>query len=488
MIGIEFKHSMKRLLPVFITILLLLCTLAPLVAQSQAEHLNILMDPGKDEIILNPYTASDSNSIVIMQNLYDGLFEYDWQTSEAIPCLAESYSVSEDGLLWTFHLRNARFSDGSRITSETFAESWNYMKDGPLAGNISFIARLDDGSLDLGTPDSSTLTVRLTCPVPYLPSLLCQTCLAAIKDTTSYSGAYTLLGQDSQQIRLRRNPYYWDKVETDFVDILLGDSLGQMLLDGTAQWSMAAVDEASDYMIVSRLYATTFFYFSAKDGAYADENIRKALIAAVPWDIIRILQGSFMDSKSLVPDSGLEADISTEITRYLEEGGYPYGQRYLPMINMAVTRGAQNATVAEFIATRWSGVLGITVALNTVPVTLFASVPEENPYDFCTITWIADYLDPMAFLQMFRSDSSYNLANYSDSAFDALLDEAAAASDAQSRTALLLQAEQILLDSGVVIPMSTAFATNFVRKDLISGWETNPLDIHPFKKISLVSH
>ena len=47
------------------------------------------------------------------------------------------------------------------------------------------------------------------------------------------------------------------------------------------------------------------------------------------------------------------------------------------------------------------------------------------------------------------------------------------------------EAEQILLDSGVVIPMSTAFATNFVRKDLISGWETNPLDIHPFKEISL---
>ena len=250
---------------------------------------------------------------------------------------------------------------------------------------------------------------------------------------------------------------------------------------------MAAVDDASDYMVLSRLYATTFFYFSAKDGAYADENIRKALIAVIPWDIVRSLQGSLIESTSLVPDSGLEADISTEITRYLEEGGYPYGQRYLPMINMAVTRGAQNATVAELIASLWSRALGITVVLNTVPVTLFASVPEENPYDFCTITWIADYLDPMAFLQMFRSDSSYNLANYSDSAFDALLDEAARASDAESRTALLLQAEQILLDSGVVIPMSTAFATNFVRKDLVSGWETNPLDIHPFKKISLIS-
>ena len=85
---------------------------------------------------------------------------------------------------------------------------------------------------------------------------------------------------------------------------------------------------------------------------------------------------------------------------------------------MALTRGSQNAVAAEFIASLWSRILGLTVILDTVPVTLFSSVPEDNPYDFCTITWIADYFDPMAFLQMFRSDSSYNLANYSNADFD----------------------------------------------------------------------
>ena len=155
------------------------------------------------------------------------------------------------------------------------------------------------------------------------------------------------------------------------------------------------------------------------------------------------------------------------------------------MINMAVTRGAQNAVAAELIARLWSTMLGITVTLNTVPLSVFASVPEENPYDFCTITWIGDYFDPMAFLQLFASGSSYNLANFSDSRYDDLLTLAMNA-DEISRRELLLQAEQLLLDSGVVIPMSTAFATNFVRKDLISGWETNPLDIHPFKTISFI--
>jgi ABC-type oligopeptide transport system substrate-binding subunit len=475
----------KKLLFVTFVMFIMASMLLPLFAQSQGETLKVLIDPGEDDIILNPYTASDSNSIVIMLNLYEGLFEYDHTTSEAKPALVEKYSTSEDGLTWTFYLRSAKFSDGAEITSKTFADSWNYMIGGPLASNLDFVGRTDTGKLDIQTPEKNVLVVNLKYPVSYLPSLLCQPCLAAIKDTTSYSGAYTLQSQSDELIKLRRNPYYWDAVKTDFVDILIGeDNYKQEFLNGNIQWSMAALSDASDYMVLSRLYATTFFYFSAKEGAYADENIRKALIDVIPWDIIRSVQGSLLESSSIVPESGLQANISDDILWLLAAGGYPYGEKALPVINMAITRGAQNAQVAELIAELWSKTLGITVILNTVPLTVFASTPELNPYDFCTITWIGDYFDPMAFLQLFASDSSFNLANFSNEEYDALLDAATNAADEVTRKDLLLQAEQVLLDSGVVIPMSTAFATNFVRNDLISGWETNPLDIHPFKEIS----
>lgn len=475
---------MKKLLKVLTAVLLIAAATIPLFAQSQTETLTVLMDPGKDEIILNPYTASDSNSIVIMLNLYDGLFSYDPETSEPIPAIAESYTVSDDGLKWTFKLRKAGFSDGKSITSETFVESWNYMKDGPLGSNLDFVARKRNGSLDLETPDDSTLVINLKYAVPYLPSLLCQPCLAAIKDTTSYSGAYTLTSQSDEKITLRRNPYYWDNIGIDFVDIILGEGNDKLFLDGDAQWSMAAVADAADYMVLSKLYATTFFYFSATEGAYANESIRKALIDVIPWDFIRSLQGSLVESESIVPGSGASAEIDSNIASLLAEGGYPFGQRVLPVIRMATTRGSQNATSAELIARLWSTTLGITVTLDTVPITVFTSVPEENPYDFCSITWIGDYFDPMAFLGLFASDSSYNLANFSDEQFDALITRAATASDELSRRAILLQAEQVLLDSGTVIPMSTAFATNFIRKDMITGWTANPLDIHPFKTIS----
>ena len=300
---------MKKKMLAAIVVLALAAILSPLFAQSQGECLRILIDPGKDEVVLNPYTASDSNSIIIMQNLYDGLFEYDPVTSEARPALATDYEVSEDGPLWTFHLREARFSDVTKITSRTFADSWNYMTGGPLASNLDFVARLENGKLDIETPDDSTLVVKLRYSVPYLPSLLCQPCLAAIKDTTSYSGAFILQSQSDEEIRLGRNPYYWDAVNVEQVEIRLGSATPDDFLSGKVQWSMAPITDAADYMVLSKLYATTFFYFSAQTGAYSDENIRKALIDVIPWNIIRGLQGSLMESSSIVPESGITANI-----------------------------------------------------------------------------------------------------------------------------------------------------------------------------------
>ncbi len=475
---------MKKTLFFAMVVLMMTCICLPLMAQSQGEKLDVLIDPGKDEIVLNPYTASDSNSIIIMQNLYDGLFEYDPVTSEPRAALSTDHSVSEDGLTWTFRIREALFSDGTEITAKTFIDSWNYMVGGPLASNLDFVAKRADGKLDLTAKDDRTLVVKLKYAVPYLPSLLCQPCLAAIKDTTSYSGAYILLSQSDEQIRMRRNPKYWDTVNYEMVDIIIGEGHDQEFLDGKIQWSMAPVSDAADHMVISELYATTFFYFNAKEGAYADENIRKALIDVIPWDLIRNRQLSLRETTSIVPESGLSANINPDTIELLEKGGYPDGQKQLPMIKMAVTRGTENSMVAEIIAELWSKFFGITVIIDTVPLSVFASVPEENPYDFCAITWIGDYFDPMAFLQLFASDSSYNLANFSNSGYDNLLKLAANAADDVSRKDILLQAEQVLLDSGVVIPMSTAFATNFVRRDLISGWEANPLDIHLFKTLS----
>ena len=471
---------MKRF---FCISLLFFCVLLCICAQAQSEKLTVAMDIAKGErIILNPYTASDSASVVILLNLYEGLFSYDPQTGKPLNAIAQSYSVSEDGLIWTFTLRPAYFSDHSRITSSTFAKSWNYLLQGPLASNLDFVNQID-------TPDSQTLIVRLKHPVSYLPSLLCQPCLAAINPEKSniFSGAYKVVQQTDNLIELKANPYYHEIVGCSEVEILVGQDsdFSQAFQDGEIQWSMAHIDNALDYMVVSPLYGTTFLYFSADSGLYSDPYMQRALARLIPVEYIRQIQSAVLPSSSLVPQSGAQAvydgtfadDISTALKHAAIESAEDF-----PLLQIAFYRGDATTLSGELIQEIWSSTLHNTVSLDTVPGTVYTSDPAANTYDFCIITWIADYYDPAAFLSLFRSDASYNLARYSNAQYDSLLD---LADVSQDRERYLLEAEQLLLDYGTVIPVSTAVSTNFVRDDLIEGWYANLLDIHPLKSIRL---
>lgn len=437
----------------------------------------IAMDPA-DKLNLNPYTASDSDSVVILQNLYEGLFEYDARTSEPVNAIAESYTVSEDGLVWTFDLdHSARFSDGSRITAQSFINSWNLLRKGPLAGNLGFLDYVQSNG-------DYQLEMHLKYPVSYLPGILCQPSMAAIIPSRSdvYSGPYTIKKNAEDKISLEPNRHYRSKVLNDGVEIILTENCTQQFKNGTVQWSTAFVDNAPEYIINSPTYSTTFFYFTASDGAYADVSVRKALVNVIPWNVVKAIQQGLFVTDSLVPESGAGYSDVTDYKVFLEKAGYQGGNG-LGKISVAVHRGSQVSMIAELIAKLWSRYLGIEVSIDTVPVTVYTSDPSSNPYDFCIVTWIGDYLDPMAFLSIFDSTSSYNLAGYCNPEYDALLESARNADDLL-RSELLKQAEQILLDECIVIPLSNSISTNFVRTDILSGWYDNPLDIHPFKNLT----
>ena len=200
--------------------------------------------------------------------------------------------------------------------------------------------------------------------------------------------------------------------------------------------------------------------------------MKETLLAVLPVDVLRYIQGTLIESCSLVPHS--KASAKHEINKLTA----------FPMISIAVPKGSQNGLTSEVIAEYWSKTFGVTVVLNTVPVTIYSNNPKENPYDFCLITWIADYLDPMAFLELFKSDSSYNLGNYYNSDYDNILEEANRKTG-NERLELLEKAETILLEDGTILPLSVALATNFIQKELIEGWFSNPLDIHLFKYIKI---
>ena len=107
------------------------------------------------------------------------------------------------------------------------------------------------------------------------------------------------------------------------------------------------------------------------------------------------------------------------------------------------------------------------------------AIPDWDA-DLFSYTWIGDFSDPLAFLELFRGNSTLNVSDYEDAEFDRLLD-AAAADETENHLKLLAKAEQMLLDAGIILPISHPVTINALNQKEIGGWFENSLDVHPFK-------
>ena len=124
--------------------------------------------------------------------------------------------------------------------------------------------------------------------------------------------------------------------------------------------------------------------------------------------------------------------------------------------------------------------LGVEFTVRKLPsAQYFSNVPVSNS-DMFSYTWIGDFADPLAFLTLFKGDSTLNDSGWKNEQFDSLLEKAALSTDSE-RYKYLSQAESILLDSGMVIPVYHPVSFNVIDTEEVGGWSKNAFDIHPLK-------
>jgi oligopeptide transport system substrate-binding protein len=499
--------------------------LPPIRAQLNPENIfTITLEDSDDPILFDVHIASDSNSLLVLGGLYEGLYSFDPQSSLPRFALAEKAVISEDGLQWTFTLRNSlRFSNGDPINAQSIVDSWIWLLSQAEKRESSFMASLLDvikganafrkGDINatgvgIRATDSNTLVVQLVSPAPYLPSLLCNSAFAAIHPNNRQngfanepmsiisSGPFVLSEVSGKDYILKKNPWYWDYENTfsDYIRIEFQSGLELVLdyLEDKIDWSQAYIPagllERIEDLHLHPEYSTGFFYFSASTGPYVDPRIRKALSLLIPWDTARNLSGQVFPTNRIIPDfeplnkeeRDWEQNDYQRAMTYLQEAGFPKGEK-LPTLTMAIHRGSQLLETAHFIADIWSRELGITVVLDVVPLNIYSSIPSQSPYDFAYITWIGDFLDPFAFLNLWLSDSSYNLGNYHDDIFDSIMKDAFLTDDSVQRMELIEKAEKRLLTEAAVFPLSHGLSSNIVNTKRVFGWYDNPLNIHPLK-------
>lgn len=510
-------------------------TAAP--AQAQQE-LRRSVGPAPDT--LDPSKAETIPAARVLYDLFEGLFTLD-VNGNARPAMAESHEVSADGLVYTFTLRDAKWSDGSPVTAEDFVFAWRRLADPKTAAPYAYYVwpivngeavtngKMPPDALGVEAVDARTLKVTLHEPAGYFLATLQHPAMSPLHRASVEkfgddfvapqnmvtNGAYVLRENVPQTyIRLEKSPTYYDADQvaiprvTDFVIENHDTEFKQYRageLDITSTLPTTQVNTAKnsfpDAYKATQTYSTYYFAFNLNNEPWkSNAKLREALSLAIDRDVIaeKIIGGDEKPAYSFTPPGDVggytppmpaframtQAERDARAKELLAEAGYP-GGKGLGEIEVIYSTSENNRKVMIAVSAMWKQKLGVQARLNNQEFRVVASIGNEKSYkDILFYAWIGDYPDPYTFLQLLRSDvAQQNLPAYKNPAYDAALNKANALTDPEARLAMMAEAEALALADH---PIMTVFHNTRRRlvNPKIKGWEGNALDLHPSRYIS----
>ena len=235
------------------------------------------------------------------------------------------------------------------------------------------------------------------------------------------------------------------------------------------------------------MFATEYLYFKTNIPPCNNQSLREALLSAIPYETLR--KDYLIPAKTLVFPStgyptvtGIEKQDIAKAEQLLKKS--PQGEVVQP-IKILLPQTAFYSEQAELLKKAWQHV-HIPVEVVTVPFEKYYDRLKTEDYHIAVISWIGDFADPLAFLELFRSESGLNNSGWSSTEYENLIKKASAEQNRKKRLQHLAKAEQLLLNSSVIIPLSHIPAINVIDLSDIKGWYTNAVNIHPFKFIRFV--
>ena len=506
-----------------IALLVATCLGGPgLAAQSDAlpaDTLVVAYPP--QQFSLDPLHTFSTTEAQLFTAVYEGLVAYDPITLNPVAGQAERWEISRDRTTYTFHLRaDARFSNGDPLRAEDFRASWLRILDPGAAAEYSFlfdvikgVAEYRGGELNdpkrvgIRAVSDRVLEVELTEPADHFLKVLAHHSFSAIHSgylgalnwdragQLTGNGPYRVTSWTDRELVLERNEYYWGstQVELDRIVVRFYDNpeeVTRAFLQGEIHWAntWAPADELRPYMVANPLFATTYFYFRSDREPFDDERVRHGLALLLPWDRIRNASQMFFPSDVLVPDIadypevvGIRERDERRGLKLLGQAGYGRGSG-LPAISIKVAAGSVAVPVAELMREAWEGLLGVEVSVQEFRYRDLLEEIRAGDFTLAHQTWVGDFADPLTFLQMWTRSSNLNDAAYVSRQYDRAVQRALRAAGPE-RLRALAQAEEMLLEEAVILPISHMVAFNLVNRGRVDGWYPNALDIHPFRFI-----
>ena len=491
---------------------------------------------GAEPQSLDPHLITGVPEHRIYQSLFEGLVTYDIKTADPVPGTAESWTISKDGLTYTFKLRkNAVWSDGTPITAKTVVDSWlRCLNPETAAGYASMVTGIVKGAKDYNTKkagpeavaikalDDTTFQMTLDAPAPYALEMLAHYAFAIVpvhaiqkfgKDWTKpqnwvSNGPFVLAEWKPQdKVVAKKNPKYWNAAGVKLDQVVYypiddNNTAFNMYLKGELDWQqtvpldrIAEVRKRPDFQNVPRL-GTYYFLFNHTKPPFNDGRIRKAFSMAIDRKelVEKVTRGGEVPALAYCPPmagyqppAGFKENVE-EAKKLLASAGFP-GGKGLPKIAILYNTSEAHKKVCEYLQQKWEQTLGVKVEIVNQEWKTYLDTRRGGKmggFELARAGWIGDYKDPYNFLFMWLSDNfDFNDGRYYSPAYDALVNKANTMAAGPARMKVFQQAEKILIEEDhAILPIYYYATLNMIDRAKWDGWYPNIMDVHPTKTIA----
>jgi oligopeptide transport system substrate-binding protein len=485
---------------------------------------------GSDPQSVDPAIATAAVESTILSSLFEGLINISIDGKAILPGVAERWEISDDKLVYTFHLRSdARWSDGSPVTADDFEYAFKRVADPAIGAEmVDFgyaIAGVRDHSSGKNpSPDSvgaraldpHTFELRLAHPAPYILFVLGQNPWLPVPHAvverfggthdrgSAWSnpgnivsnGAYVLKSwQQNANLTVSKNPYYWDRAHVRVKEIRfyptdspeteeLGFRSGQFHLTYRVPLSKIAgyKSGATGTLQVSPQLATWFLVFNTKRAPFDSPKVRRAFALSINRDMLvpRVLGETGTPAHSMArPGMGgiippVMSDYDPDLARrLLAEAGYPGGAG-LPKPEFTVRSAGTDPLVAEALQQVWQKELGVRVDIVQSEPKVVISSLYAHEFQFGISGWFAGIDSPEYVLTLARGDSSANMAAWKDPEFDRAFTAAENAGSREAYVEAMHTMERRIHDDVPYSPI-TFFNQCQLMHHSLHGWQGNLL-------------
>ncbi|AHH12351.1 Oligopeptide-binding protein oppA [Borrelia hermsii YBT] len=493
--------------------------------ESSKENLAFKISLGGEPKSIDPQLAEDKIGAHVISQMFTGIVDGDSQTGGYKPGLAQSWDISTDGTIYTFHLRKGLvWSDGVPITAEGLRKSYlrilnketasNYV--GTIKSTIKnaedyFEGKIPESELGIKAIDESTLEMSIITPKPYFLDMLVHQSFIPVPvhviekhgqewtkpENMVVSGAYKLKErQPNEKISLIKNDKYFNAKNVELQELIfytINDASTAYRMYENNEIDML-IDASIPPDLIKEIKLRNDYYSSAINGLYYfsfnthikpldNVKVREALTLAIDRETLtkKVIDNGSIPTRNISPNFNnysygkpLSLFDPQRAQQLMAEAGYPDGINF-PHLKIKYNTNEVHKKISEFLQNQWSKILHINIELENEEWASFLASKQKGDYEISRAGWLGDYSDPLTFLSLFQKEfSHFSSYKYFNEEYENLITQSDLEQDSIKRQDILRKAEAIIIEKDFPVAPIYIYAGNYLfRNDKWTGWAPN---------------